>query len=130
MRTTLLPTTLDEAGDDAAASTSAGSCDPIFGLVKRLEPGIGVVDRSDAGRGIFGKLVRGTTVERGPDVVGTVVVGAVVVGTVVVGEVVLGAAGSSSPPPPPSGLLGIVVEVGGTVVDGEEACGALALRRE
>ena len=137
MRTTLLPTTLDEAGDDAAASTSAGSCDPIFGLVKRLEPGIGVVDRSDAGRGIFGKLVRGTTVERGPDVVGTVVVGAVVVGTVVVGEVVLGASGSSSPPPPPSsppppppGLLGIVVEVGGTVVDGEEACGALALRRE
>ena len=130
MRTTLLPTTLDEAGDDAAASTSAGSCDPIWGLVKRLEPGIGVVDRSDAGRGIFGKLVRGTTVERGPDVVGTVVVGAVVVGTVVVGEVVLGASGSSSPPPPPSGLLGIVVEVGGTVVDGEEACGALALRRE
>ena len=79
-------------------------------------------------------MVRGTTVERGPDVVGTVVVGAVVVGTVVVGEVVLGASGSSSPPPPPSppppGLLGIVVEVGGTVVDGEEACGALALRRE
>ena len=130
----MLPTTLDEAGDDAAASTSAGSCDPIFGLVKRLEPGIGVVDRSDAGRGIFGKLVRGTTVERGPDVVGTVVVGAVVVGTVVVGEVVLGASGSSPPesppPPPPSGLLGIVVEVGGTVVDGEEACGGLALKRE
>ena len=139
MRTTLLPTTLDEAGDDAAASTSAGSCDPIWGLVKRLEPGIGAVNRSGNARGEFGTLRRGTTVERGPDVVGTVVVGAVVVGTVVVGEVVLGASGASSPsspppesppPPPPSGLLGIVVEVGGTVVDGEEACGGLALRRE
>jgi len=131
-----LPTTLDEAGDDAAASTSAGSCDPIFGLVNRLEPGIGGVNRSGAGRGIFGMLVRGTTVERG-----AIVVGLVVAGTVVVGAVVLGASGSSPPesPPPPSspGLLGIVVEVGGTVVDGEEACGGLeeacgglALRRE
>ena len=81
-------------------------------------------------------MVRGTTVERGASVVGAVVVGA---GTVVVGEVVLGASGSSPPsspppesppPPPPSGLFGIVVEVGGTVVDGEEACGGLALRRE
>ena len=74
-------------------------------------------------------MVRGTTVERG-----AIVVGVVVAGTVVVGAVVLGASGSSPPesPPPPSspGLLGIVVEVGGTVVDGEEACGALALRRE
>ena len=74
-------------------------------------------------------MVRGTTVERG-----AIVVGVVVAGTVVVGAVVLGASGSSPPesPPPPSspGLLGIVVEVGGTVVDGEEACGGLALRRE
>ena len=73
-------------------------------------------------------MVRGTTVERG-----AIVVGVVVAGTVVVGAVVLGASGSSppeSPPPSSPGLLGIVVEVGGTVVDGEEACGALALRRE
>ena len=73
-------------------------------------------------------LVRGTTVERG-----AIVVGVVVAGTVVVGAVVLGASGSSppeSPPPSSPGLLGIVVEVGGTVVDGEEACGGLALRRE
>ena len=73
-------------------------------------------------------MVRGTTVERG-----AIVVGVVVAGTVVVGAVVLGASGSSppeSPPPSSPGLLGIVVEVGGTVVDGEEACGGLALRRE
>ena len=122
MRTTLLPTTLDEAGEDAAARTSAGSCDPIFGLVKRFDPGIGVVTRAERGTVVVGA---------GAVAAGTVVVGA---GTVVVGKVVLGASGSSPPesppPPPPSGLLGIVVEVGGTVVDGEEACGGLALRRE
>jgi hypothetical protein len=127
----LLPTTFDEAGDDAAASTSAGSCEPILGLVNRLEPGIGVVARAERGTVVVGA---------GAVAFGTVVVGA---GTVVVGEVVLGASGSSppeSPPPPPSspppesppppGALGIVVEVGGTVVEGEDACGGLALRRE
>ena len=130
---TLLPTTLDEAGDDAAARTSAGSCEPIFGLVKRFEPGSGAVARAKRGTIVVGA---------GAVVVGTVVVGA---GTVVVGTVVAGASGASppesplppsSPPPespPPPGALGFVVEVGGTVVaggtvvEGEEACGGLAL---
>ena len=75
------------------------------------------------------------------------VVGVVGVGTVVRGTEVVVVSGASSPPPssppspppespPPPGALGIVVEVGGTVVvgeivvDGEEACGGLALRRE
>ena len=91
LSTTLLPTTLDEAGDDAAARTSAGSCDPIFGLVKRLEPGIGAVARAERGTVVVGA---------GVVVVGTVVVGA---GAVVVGTIVAGASGASSPesPPPP-----------------------------